>query len=308
MVILDSVESRALCSSDMGVNKCELLKFEGLGNDFLIAFVHRRDMSVEPSHVRAILDRRRGAGADGLILSALIETATGPGLSMLLYNADGSQAQMSGNGIRCLAHCAVMSGVITASHFTVETEAGPRSIALGDLISSEVMEIEVSMGKVAYRSAAFALRQEFSGIDFVGTELDTGNPHLVFVARSQLESDSTLDLEALDLDFEGPLVEARYPDGTNIEWLNLNREQGTAQLRVWERGVGITQACGTGSTASAFLLLDQGLMKGEIEIVNPGGTLRLRQDLANGEMLLIGESRFVAAITPSKELSIASAL
>ncbi len=280
----------------------ELFKLEGIGNDFLVALVDEPISDLEPQYVRLLCNRHRGLGADGLIVSALI-AGTAASASMLLYNADGTRAEMSGNGIRCLAHALVRSGLVTTDRFVISTDAGLKEVVFAQADNPDHAMVEVGMGEVAYLSAPFGVQGRFEGVDFLGSELDVGNPHLIFLPRAQVEGGAaSIDLDHLDLGTLGPMLESRYPQGSNIEWLDLDAQKNTARMRVWERGAGITQACGTGSAASAFLLIDQGLVGGEVTIDNPGGALKLRRNGDNGEMLLVGESRFVAMVEPASDL------
>ena len=267
----------------------EFYKLEGLGNDFLVAFCAEL---FEPATdaVRRLLDRRLGVGADGLILAV---PAGESALTMALYNSDGTRAEMSGNGIRCLGHAAYAAGVAPFGPLEITTDAGLRLLSAKGGDPAGAMLIEAEMGKVAYLSPPFARPASFDGHHWRGTELEVGNPHLVFLPEEASLPDA--GLSRLPIEILGPELEAGYPAGTNVEWVELEAPS-LARLRVWERGAGVTLACGTGSTASAFLLLDQGLASGEVEVRNPGGTLWARRGDA-GEMHLLGPSTLIATMT-----------
>ncbi len=275
----------------------EFYKLEGLGNDFLVAFCPEL-FEPDPAAVVRLLDRRLGLGADGLILAVRSGAAS---LAMVLYNSDGTRAEMSGNGIRCLGHAAYAADLVPIGPLEVATDAGPRRLSAKGGDPSGGMMIEAEMGKVAYVSPPFARSAAFGGRKWRGTELEVGNPHLVFLPE---EGDpATPDLSELDVATLGPDIEAGYPAGTNVEWVELD-SPALARLRVWERGAGVTLACGTGSTATAFLLLDQGMAQGEVEVRNPGGTLWARRGEA-GEMYLRGPSTLIASVMVAASFGLA---
>ena len=285
----------------MGPN-FELDKFEALGNDFLVGVIDAPPDHLEPDYVRRICDRRLGIGADGLIISSV--SATPPqSATMLLYNSDGTRAEMSGNGIRCLAHALWRRGLVSAERFDIQTDAGVKEVQAPEPADGDSAYIQVEMGKVSYLSAPFSIPANFAGVDYLGTELEIGNPHLVFAPVAQLEGAlGGVDLNGLELAELGPVIESRYEHGINVEWVSLGPKPGEVDLRVWERGAGITLACGTGSTASAYLLIDQGLSGPGVAVRNPGGVLVLKRDPDNGAMLLVGPSSFVATVSPAARL------
>ncbi|MDA8117942.1 MAG: diaminopimelate epimerase [Actinomycetota bacterium] len=275
----------------------EFYKLEGLGNDFLVAFCPEL-FEPDPSAVIRLLDRRLGIGADGLILAVPTGTAS---LAMALYNSDGTRAEMSGNGIRCLGHAAYATAQMPIGPIEVSTDAGPRRLSPEGYGASGAMLIEAEMGKVSYVSPPFARTGFFAGRKWRGTELEVGNPHLVFLPEAG--GDAGERLAEIEIAALGPEIEAGYPAGTNVEWVELD-SPALARLRVWERGAGVTLACGTGSTAAAFLLLDQGLAQGEVEVRNPGGTLWARRGEA-GEMYLRGPSTLIATVTVAEAFRLA---
>ncbi|MDA8262391.1 MAG: diaminopimelate epimerase [Actinomycetota bacterium] len=275
----------------------EFYKLEGLGNDFLVAFCAEL-FEPGPDSIRRLLDRRLGIGADGLILAVPTGASS---LRMALYNSDGTRAEMSGNGIRCLGHAVYAAKVAPLGPLEITTDAGLRLLSAKDGEPSGGMLIEAEMGKVAYVGTPFARKASFGGRHWRGTELEVGNPHLVFLPEEG--SLSASGLAELPIEVLGPELEAGYPAGTNVEWVELD-SPALARLRVWERGAGVTLACGTGSTASAFLLLDQGLAQGEVEVRNPGGTLWARRGDA-GEMHLRGPSTLIATLTVADSFGLA---
>jgi diaminopimelate epimerase len=220
-----------------------ITKMHGLENDFLVV---DEPFPYEPSLVAAMCDRRAGIGADGLL-------AVGPtedGASMRYWNADGSQAEMCGNGLRCVARYAVDLGITTDLQFTVATPVGPRRVTVGG------DTVEVELGPVALESTV-----EIEGHSY--RRVSVGNPHAV----RMVDDPASVDVAAVGAQVErDPL----FPDGTNVEFV-AQESNGSIRLRVWERGVGETMACGTGMAAAARAV-SGGTDGRPIEVSVPGGT------------------------------------
>ncbi|MGH9089143.1 MAG: diaminopimelate epimerase [Acidimicrobiales bacterium] len=254
----------------------ELSKHEGAGNDFLVAL---GPAPAGPELARALCDRRRGVGADGLIVVVPGEPGgagvPGADLSMRLWNADGSEAEMSGNGIRCLAQAAVIAGLVSPPRFTVATAAGVRSVDYEPGPGAADATASVDMGEVRLGADLPDLR---------ATEVDVGNPHLVVLVD---------DVDAVDLRSLAAELAPDYPRGVNVEVV-APRPGGLA-MRVWERGAGETLACGTGSCAAAAAARHWGLVGDRVQVVNPGGPLEVR--LEGTTAVLAGPVRRVAGVT-----------
>jgi diaminopimelate epimerase len=236
-----------------------LSKHHGLGNDFLVLLDTDDHYATDHAAMAvALCDRRRGIGADGLI-------RLGPDLRMHLHNADGSRAEMSGNGIRCLAQAIMANGVHGGPDFEIITDAGPKWVAV-----DYNGHFTVDMGPARIVSAT-------DGADAGGrrAEVDTGNPHLVLGDEGQ---------DLLELG-------RRYPD-VNVELIAVHNSEIT--MRVHERGAGITQACGTGSCASAVAAHHWGLVGTTVTVHNPGGDVQV--ELKDDTVLLTGPAVFIARI------------
>ena len=236
-----------------------LTKHHGLGNDFLVLLDTDDRFAGDtetPAMAVALCDRHRGIGADGLI-------RLGPNLRMHLYNADGSRAEMSGNGIRCLAQAIVDGGVHGGPDFEIQTDAGPKWVA-----ASYTGQYTVDMGPARIVSSDAATRR---------AEVDTGNPHLVLADEGQ-------DLLQLG---------AQHPD-VNVELIAAGNQGFDLTMRVHERGAGITQACGSGSVASAVAAHHWGLVGTTVTVHNPGGDVQV--ELKDETTLLTGPAVFIARI------------
>ena len=269
-----------------------MTKLEAAGNDFLVVLDDSRGehVSLTPAQVRALCDRHRGVGADGLIVGRLVapraraaagaradgSPEAGPlgaapaDLEMVLHNADGSEAEMSGNGIRCLVHAAVLAGLVVGGDVRVSTGAGLRTVFYepgaepGDEPGAGGGAwARVSMGPVR-------LGREVESV-LPGTRArlaDVGNPHLVVIGDVVLEA---VDLEAL-----GAASAQVAGRPVNLEVVRPGRGGADLELRVLERGVGETLACGTGSCATAAVARAFGMVGSVVQVDNPGGRLEVR--------------------------------
>ena len=259
----------------------ELTKHHGLGNDFLVAF--HPDVDDLPALARRLCDRRRGIGADGLLIG---ESESGFAARMVLYNSDGSRAEMSGNGIRCFAQAlARRRGDLLPQ--CLMTDAGERLVTLYATEDPDVIEAAVDMGPVSPIDAP-------DNWHHVGTDplrpvshLSVGNPHAVVAVD---------DVAVVDLLTLGEMV-----PGINLEVVESGPEPFAITMRVHERGAGITQACGTGACASAWAASSWGLVTTgvqEITVHMDGGDAKVRlHEPKNGHVTLVGPAVFVGSIT-----------
>jgi diaminopimelate epimerase len=260
----------------------QLTKHHGLGNDFLVAFHPAVAVERLPALAIALCDRRTGIGADGLLIA---ESEAGYSARMWLYNADGSRAEMSGNGIRCFAQALAMRrGDLDRQ--TILTDAGPRTVSLFATDRADTIEATIDMGEIRPGT-------EPDGWAAIGTHpdrpvlhLDTGNPHTVV----GVDEVAVVDLLALG---------SQVP-GTNLEIVEPGSEPHVIRMRVHERGAGITQACGTGACASAYAARAWGLVPAgatEIVVQMDGGRAKVRlDDPAPGRVTLVGPSVLIARI------------
>lgn len=244
-------------------------------------------IDIKPDAVRALCDRRAGVGADGVIRVA--SGRDGADLSMVLWNADGSRAAMSGNGVRCLALAAVESGMVEAPDFTVATDAGNRavSITVGERPGTAVAAVDMGLVRLGDdQPQRFADRRARS--------VDVGNPHLVLFGP---DDPSTVAVAEL-----GPQIAAGFPGGVNVEFVAAGDGPDELVLRVWERGVGETRACGTGSCAAAAAARSWGLVGRRVRVRNPGGLLEVLLGTAEGDpVVLSGPVRRVAEVSVDPE-------
>jgi len=244
-------------------------KHEGAGNDFLIMLDLEARVGLSDDEVRHLADRHHGIGADGVI--TVTEGSGGAEVTMELRNHDGSPAEISGNGLRCVAHEVVRAGVVAAGAFSVMTGAGLRRVSCADPDGISAWTT-ASMGTVEVTSLD---RQASSAT------LNVGNPHLVLVRES---------LDGLDLEVEGEALQSTFPEGINVEWIAVTPDG--LELAVYERGAGVTLACGSGSVAAAVAARELGLSGDDVTVRNPGGPLVVH--LEGFDATLSGEVTVVA--------------
>ena len=245
-----------------------LQKWHGAGNDFLVdVHDHAGASWWTPERARALCHRATGVGADGLLVATL-----GPAVTMVLYNADGSVAEMSGNGIRCLAAAVRRTTKGTWDSLDVVTMGGTRTVHLD-------MDDTSGYGSVAMGDVTFG-----SSFDGALGVANVGNPHVVVLDDASW-SDAVREEVAAKL--------AAQVGGANVEFLTVLGADHLS-IRVIERGVGWTLACGTGSCAVAALARRAGLCGDVVTVENPGGALRVALD--GNSATLSGPVQFVANV------------
>jgi diaminopimelate epimerase len=255
-------------------------KGHGTQNDFVLLPDLDAKLTLTPAVVSALCDRRRGLGADGVlrvtttgavlaagVLDRVPDGVTADDWYMDYRNADGSTAQMCGNGARVFAHYLRASGLESRDEFVVGSLAGPRPVVLHRIDATNA-DVSVDMGKTnTLGSGGKAFEVIVGGRTFSGLAVDVGNPHLACV-------DPELTVEALAaLDVAAPVTfdKAQFPDGVNVEVLTAPAD-GAVNMRVHERGVGETRSCGTGTVAAAVAALSYaGAAGGALTVRIPGG-------------------------------------
>jgi diaminopimelate epimerase len=231
-------------------------KMHGTRNDFVLVDERTERITNFPEFATSICDRRTGVGADGLLVLLPSTTAD---IRMRIFNADGSEAEMCGNGIRCLATYVREEG--GAADLVIETVGGPISTTITS--GAPNYAVRVKMGTPKFSKAD----RPDDNVAFVSL----GNPHVVLFAKG---------LDDVDLDDIGPKYNAKIPGGTNV---HVAVKSGPSRLLVrhWERGVGKTMACGTGAVACAVAAIQRGDVKSPVEVNVPGGRLMVEWDGAN---------------------------
>jgi diaminopimelate epimerase len=242
-----------------------LTKHQGLGNDFLVCLVPDLPSGAPELAIR-LCERRRGIGADGLIFGLDPEAGSNH-RAMVLFNADGSRAEMSGNGIRCLAQ-AIVERLDAPTVLRIETDAGLRSVSVVPTAEAGMIEAEVDMGVVG--PGPDTSRVVLGTGELRCASADLGNPHLVVEVENPT---------AVDVAVDGPRHEALFASGINVEFIGPVDggamepvDGGAIEMVVWERGAGATEACGSGACAAAHVANMWGIARGRVDVRMPGGT------------------------------------
>jgi diaminopimelate epimerase len=231
-------------------------KMHGLGNDFVIFDAREAPLEMDGATARALADRRAGIGCDQLIV---LEPSEAAQVRMRIWNADGGEVEACGNAARCVA-------TLLGGETRIETKGGLIRASAGEAAAT----VDMGAPRFAWDEIPLAYPMDTAGLPVGWEELrepfavNVGNPHLVFFAD---------DVEAVDLARLGPTIERDplFPERINVNV--ASPENGAIRLRVWERGAGLTQACGTGACATAVAAISRKLARSPVEVRLPGGAL-----------------------------------
>ena len=232
-------------------------KMHGLGNDFVILDAREEAIEITPALARAIADRREGVGCDQLIL---LEPSNSADLRMRIFNADGGEVESCGNATRCVV-------ALTGAE-TIETEGGLlEGASIGETVEVVLGEPRFDWSKIplAYPMDTYRLPLAWDELSHPAA-VNVGNPHLVFFVD---------DVDAIALEEIGPTIEndGAFPEKINVNVASV--EDSALRLRTWERGTGLTQACGTGACATAVAAIELGKIQSPVRVTMPGGTLEV---------------------------------
>ncbi len=264
-------------------------KMHGLGNDYICINCLENILAENklPQIARYMCNRNFGIGADGLIL---VQESTIADIKMRIFNKDGSEAEMCGNGIRCFAKYIYDNKIIDKQSISIETKAGVKGVRL-KVLNGEVYEIEVDMGRPIFDDIKnisvqnnyripISVNIKADDTRFIGNYVSMGNPHLVIFVNN---------VENIDIEKYGPAIENMkcFPNKINVEFVQaLGRN--TLKIRTWERGVGETYACGTGSCASFCIAYYKGICSSYVKAILRGGELNLNYNKQNGHIIMSG--------------------
>ncbi len=253
-------------------------KMEGLGNDYV--YINCLDHTPEdlPKLAKIMSDRHFGVGGDGLICICPSRRAD---VRMRMFNADGSEGEMCGNGIRCVGKYVYDKGLVPRTGLTVETLAGIKTLSL-TVEDGTVSTVTVDMGSPQLSPA---VRLTVGGALYTVHPASMGNPHAVVYVPQADE----LDLEAIGPGFE---CHPFFPRRTNTEFVEI-RDRERLHLRVWERGSGETLACGTGACAALAVTAALGRCEREAAVELPGGELRVAWSEEDGHLYMTGPAKTV---------------
>lgn len=255
----------------------QLYKMQALGNDFVVFGSPTRHTPPEREFIRHICDRHYGLGADCAVFIGASKNAD---YFMHVYNPDGFEAEICGNALRCSAKYVKECGYFKKNSFIAETLAGLRTLKVqGDEVIAEIGKAEIIMQGT----------MEISGVSLPYTSVSLGNPHcVVFV---------TYGLDDSEFNYYGYTIEHHplFPDGTNVEFACIT-DNNKIVMRVWERGIGETYSCSTGSCACAAAAQNEGRCNGTIQVYQPGGIIEVNTG-ENGNMFITGKCTTVYKAT-----------
>ena len=250
-----------------GLGKVQFSKWQGLGNNYIVLHNEEIPFELTPERVRLLCDRNLGIGSDGIMV---IGARTGEDrFGIRIYNSDGSEAEMCGNGVRMVARKLKMEGSISGDTVVLETGAGEIVPRLGDgyMVTVDMGIARFGGEKLSgFDDECVEESLNAAGRSFTFTFVDVGNPHAVI--------QSPWPLELVPLHEIGPMIEEHrfFPRKANVEFVKVLGEH-QARVRVWERGVGETRSCGTGATATAVALVRTGQCRSPVTVELPGGRL-----------------------------------
>lgn len=260
----------------------QFTKMQGAGNDYIYVDTFRFPI-VEPEEKSKLWSSyHTGIGSDGLVLIGPSEKAD---FKMRIFNADGSEAMMCGNASRCIGKYVYEKGLTDKDYISLETLSGIKYLQLHIDHSNHVESVTVDMGEPIVVEPD--LKLEVKGEFYQGSAVSMGNPHFVIKVD---------DVNKIDLPTIGPLLEnhPHFPNRTNVEFAQVLKD-GSIRMRVWERGSGITQACGTGAcaTAVAFIAHDEVSHDTDVPIVMDGGVLEISWKSEDNHVYMTGGAEIV---------------
>ena len=251
----------------------DFTKMHGCGNDYIFLNCMEGEPDGLPGLARRLSHRRFGVGGDGVIC---VCPSAGADFRMRMFNADGSEGAMCGNGIRCFGKYVYDKGLTDKARLVIETLSGERELSL-TVKDGKVEGAVVGMGIPIFRQPVQLTVKENT---YTAIPVSMGNPHAVM----EVDDPCEIDLQAV-----GPEVECHpiFPHRANAEFVRV-LGRGELQMRVWERGSGETMACGTGACASAAAMMAAGRLDREAVVHLAGGDLKVRWDKKTGQMFMTG--------------------
>ncbi|MDP9499899.1 diaminopimelate epimerase [Bisgaard Taxon 45] len=263
-------------------------KMHGLGNDFVVVDAITQNVYFSPETIKRLADRHRGIGFDQMLI---VEPPYDPDLDFhyRIFNADGSEVAQCGNGARCFARFVILKGLTDKKNMTVSTQTGKMVL---NILEGE--QVRINMGEPIWEPAKIPFTaNKFEKNYILRTPIQTvlcgavsmGNPHCVV----QVE-----DIQSANVEQLGPLLEnhERFPERVNAGFMQVvNR--GQIKLRVYERGAGETQACGSGACAAVAVGIMQGLLDSKVQVELPGGSLVIEWEGVGKPLFMTGEATHV---------------
>ncbi|VFS54722.1 Diaminopimelate epimerase [Leminorella grimontii] len=260
----------------------------GLGNDFMVVDAVTQNVYFSPELIRRLADRHYGVGFDQLLV---VEAPYDPDLDFhyRIFNADGSEVAQCGNGARCFARFVRLKGLTNKREIRVSTQNGRMTLTVGedDLVTVNMGIPNFEPGEIPFRAAkmekTYILRADERTV--LCGAVSMGNPHCVL----QVDDVTTADVETL-----GPLLEnhERFPERANVGFMQV-LHRGSIRLRVYERGAGETQACGSGACAAVAVGIIQGVLDNKVNVALPGGELQISWKGPGNPLFMVGPATHV---------------
>lgn len=268
--------------------KLQFSKMHGLGNDFVIIDAVTQNVRFSPDRIRQLADRRFGIGFDQLLL---VEPPLDPAIDFhyRIFNADGNEVAQCGNGARCVGRFVLIKGLTNKSGILVSTDHGKLllNVCQNDLVSVNMGEPIFDPQQIPFRArkaeTLYLLRSEQQTIIFGAVSM--GNPHCVI----RVDDVSVAPVERVGLLLAS---HERFPESVNVGFMEV-LEQDHIRLRVYERGVGETLACGSGACAAVSVGIQQGLLAENVRVDLPGGTLQITWKGVGNPLWMIGSATYV---------------
>ena len=261
-------------------------KMHGLGNDYVYVNCFEEKIMDPGTCARFISDRHKGIGSDGLIL---IESSEKADFKMRIFNADGSVAEMCGNGIRCVGKYVSDHGMTSKNTMTIETLAGIRTLNLHENqvtvdMGSPILEAD-KIPVVSNNTKVINEMIVVNHLNYRMTALSMGNPHAVIFVSN---------VKGIDMNYLGPSIEyhGRFPNRVNVEFVQII-DRRNIQVRVWERGTGETLACGTGACAAVVAAVLNDLTEREVAVKLLGGVLCVKWAKSDNVIYMTGPAKTV---------------
>lgn len=263
-------------------------KMQGLGNDYVYMDCTGEGQEiVDPSSLAKFVSNRHfGIGSDGLILICKSEVAD---FKMRMFNYDGSEAEMCGNGIRCVGKFVYDKGLTNKTILDIETLAGIKTLVL-NVENNKVESVKVDMGEPILSPEKIPVIAETTPVknltipvldkEFIFTCVSVGNPHAITIVE---------DLEEIEIEKYGPVIEKNehFPKKINVEFIQI-KDEATVKMRVWERGSGETMACGTGASAAAVACILNNYVNRNVEVELLGGNLQIEWNEQDNHIYMTG--------------------
>lgn len=269
-----------------------MMKYQGLGNDYLILDPNKNRVQLQGKKIALMCQRGFGLGADGVLYGPVEINGK---MGVHIYNSDGSESAISGNGVRIFAKYLMDQEYVTEQKFSIETLSGPIEV---ECLNSRATEFRVNMGKASFLSREIPVTGEirevinepftFNGTEYKATCLTVGNPHCIIF------TDKVTEKMAKEL---GPYAEnaEQFPERMNLQ-LCHQIDRGNLDIEIWERGSGYTKASGTGSCAAAIAAHRLGLVENRINVNQPGGMIQI--DIQeDGTIYMTGTVGYIADVS-----------